>query len=236
MRVVPNGIDLAPFQSDPAQSQTAEPDEDRGLGDAVRAIVDGPPYLLALGRLSWKKGLDRLVRALAVLPAVPAAEAGAEDAAPLLVLAGPDEDGHRAELETLAAALGVGGRLRFTGSVDGADKIALLRHAVALALPSHHENFANAVLEAMAAATPVVVTPRVGLAPAVERAGAGLVVDGSPEALAAAVSGLLDDPEGARAMGARGAEAARAFAWTSVAERMEAVYQEVIERRGGRWR
>jgi len=217
VRVVPNGIDLAPFETEAAD-------------DPVRAITGGSPYLLALGRLSWKKGLEQLVRSLPLLTQVPDGER------PLLVLAGPDEDGHRAELEALAAELGVAERLRFTGPVDGADKIALLRHAVALALPSHHENFANAVLEAMAAATPVVITPQVGLATTVERAGAGRVVDGTPEAIARAVSQLLDDPEGARAMGARGAEAARAFAWPAVAARMESVYEEVLTSRGGRWR
>jgi len=227
VRVVPNGIDLAPFEADRG--------DDGRLGDSVRENVQGPPYLLALGRLSWKKGLDHLVRALALVsPTGDGSGAGAGP--PLLVLAGPDEDGHRAELEALAAERGVAERVRFTGPVDGADKIALLRRAVALALPSRHENFANAVLEAMAAATPVVVTPQVGLAATVERAGAGLVVEPDPEALARAMATLLENPQAARDMGARGAEAARAFAWPSVAERMEAVYEEALKGLGGRWR
>jgi glycosyltransferase involved in cell wall biosynthesis len=206
VRVVPNGIDLASLEEGGAGAASAE----------VRELVAGTPYFLALGRINWKKGLDRPILALAALP-------GAR-----LVVAGPDEGSHRLELEGLARQTGTADRVRFLGPVAGADKVTLLRGARALVLTSASENFANAVLESMAAGRPVVVTPEVGLAQVVREADCGLVVPGDPESLEAALRRLLDDPGLAEAMGRRGRAAATAFAWPEVARRMEAVYREIL--------
>lgn len=200
--VVPNGVET--------------PEE---AGD-VPASVAGEPYFLFLGRLSWKKGLDRLVRAL---PGVPDAS---------LAVAGPDEEGTRARIGYLAREAGSADRIVFLGEVHGGEKAALLRHAVALVLPSYSENFGNVVLEAMAAGRPVVVTPEVGLAEIVRREGAGLVVEGDPEPLAAALNQLLRAPRSADEMGQRGARAARRlFGWDTIARETEGLYDRI--RRGG---
>ncbi len=201
--VVPNGVELEPWDGDEA-----------ALAPAVRDLLRGGPFLLFLGRLSWKKGLDRLIAALVEVPAA------------ALVIAGPDDEDCRPTLERLAGGLGVGGRTLFPGQVDGAERAALLHRAAALVLPSYSENFGNAVLEAMAAGRPVVVTPEVGLATVVREVGAGVVVEGDPARLAAALSGLLADRAAADAMGRRGAAAARErFSWEAVATRMEAAYE-----------
>jgi glycosyltransferase involved in cell wall biosynthesis len=123
----------------------------------------------------------------------------------------------------------VADRVLFLGGVHGADKAALLHHAAALVLPSYSENFGNAVLEAMAAGRPVVVTPEVGLAGVVEETGAGLVAPGDPAALGAALRALLADPARQAEMGRRGAAAAqRRFGWRVIAARMEEVYSAVL--------
>jgi glycosyltransferase involved in cell wall biosynthesis len=204
IHVVPNGIDLAPFR-DPATPESP----------AVREWIGAGPFFLFLGRVNWKKGLDRLILALLDLPAV------------RLAVAGPDEDGHRAELEELARWGSVGDRVRFLGPVHGGDKLALLRSARALVLPSTSENFANAVLESMASGRPVIVTPDVGLAPTVQETGCGLVVAGNPQSLEDALKRLLEDSDLADEMGRRGCEAAQNFAWSEVAHRMAAVYEEI---------
>jgi glycosyltransferase involved in cell wall biosynthesis len=202
--VVPNGID------EPVPRPAAEE-----LAAPVRDLLAGAPFLLYLGRLSWKKGLDRLIPALARVP----------DA--VLALAGNDEEGIRPRLEALAREAGVAGRTVFLGPVDGADKAALLHGCAALVLPSYSENFGNSVLEAMAAGRPVAVTPEVGLAGVVREERAGIVADGDPAVLGEALRTLLADPE-RDAMGRRGAEAARRrFGWAAVAEQMEEVYEEV---------
>ncbi|HJX28052.1 MAG TPA: glycosyltransferase, partial [Thermoanaerobaculia bacterium] len=129
--VVPNGIDPEP----PADLSSIQP--------TIRRLLDSGPFLLYLGRLSWKKGLDRLIPALARVPET------------TLAVAGNDEEGIRPRLEGLAREAGVVGRVVFLGPVDGADKAALLQRCAALVLPSYSENFGNSVLEAMAAGRPV---------------------------------------------------------------------------------
>jgi glycosyltransferase involved in cell wall biosynthesis len=210
IHVVPNGVEPAPPAAPPAKDEAA-------LAPAVRAALARPPLLLYLGRVSWKKGLDRLIPALAQVPNA------------TLAVAGNDEEGYREPLARIAREAGVAERVLFLGPVHGADKAALLRGAAALVLPSYSENFGNAVLEAMAAGCPVVVTPEVGLAGVVQESGAGLVAAGDPPTLGAALRELLDDPERRAEMGRRGAEtAARRFGWGVIAARMEAVYAAIL--------
>ena len=200
--IVPNGIDMR-----------AIPAPDPGAG----AHRDGRIKILSLGRLSWEKGLDRIVRALPLVPGVD------------LVIAGNDESGYRATLEDLAAQMQVADRIRFAGDVRGDAKWQLLRSADIFVMPSHSENFGIAALEAMACGIPVVVTPGVGLANAISDAGAGLVAEGEPEALAAALTTLAKDPRRRSAMGRAGEGLARSqFDWGGIAAQMEAVYRACV--------
>lgn len=208
MREIPNGVDLLPAAPVPPSP-------------AVAALVGGRPYILFLGRLNWKKGVDRLLGAMARVPAAS------------LVVAGHDEDGYRAVLEDVAARVGVTSRVTFTGAVHGADKAALLAHAQMLVLPSYSENFGNVVVEAMAAGCPVIVSPEVGLADVVKQTGAGWVVAGDAVELGEAVARLLANPELRRDMGSRGRTvAAERFSWSVVARDMEALYASVCRPHG----
>lgn len=192
--VVPNGIDPEPWNGDAT-----------ALSPAVRGLVEGRPFFLFLGRISWKKGLDRLIPAMEAIP----------DAT--LAVAGNDEEGLRPGLEKLAR----NGNVTFLGPVHGPDKAALLHRTAALVLPSRSENFGNVVLEAWAAGRPVIVTPEVGLAETVRETGAGIVAGD----LGTALREMLDRPDRREAMGRRGAEAVRErFGWGEVARRMEGVY------------
>lgn len=192
--IVPNGIDL------PADSSRARSSD----------------TLLFLGRINWKKGLDRLLDAAQLLPGVK------------IVIAGNDEEALTPKLREQADRNGIADRIDFRGAVAGAAKEELLQTASALVLPSLSENFGNVVLEAMAAGLPVVVTPEVGLAPDVARAGAGIVTNGMPEPLAAAIRGLLADDAGRAAMGVRGRALVREqFTWDCVAAQMEEQYLRI---------
>lgn len=191
--VIPNGIDPQPWEG----------------GEAAVSS----PFLLFLGRLSWKKGLDRLIPALARVPGVN------------LALAGNDEERITPDLQRLAREHGVADRTVFLGPVHGPEKAALLHRASALVLPSTSENFGNVVLEAWAAGRPAVVTPGVGLAAAVRETGAGVVAEGDPVRLGDALRDLLADPDRLDDMGRRGAEAVRErFGWAAVAREMEDLY------------
>lgn len=194
--VIPNGIDPEPW-------------------DGGEAAVPAP-FLLYLGRLSWKKGLDRLIPALARVPGV------------ALAVAGNDEEGITPELQRLAREHGVADRTVFLGAVHGQEKATLLHRTAALVLPSTSENFGNVVLESWAAGRPAVVTPGVGLAAAVRETGAGIVAEGDPVRLGDTLRALLTDPDRLDEMGRRGAEAVRErFGWAAVAREIEALYQRV---------
>lgn len=208
VRIVPNGVD-APADGDGAVAASAR----------FAEMAAGAPYLLFIGRINWKKGLDRLIEALALIPRI------------RLIIAGNDDEGHRVRLDAIAERVGVSGRIVFAGPVYGADKLLLLRGAVALVLPSYSENFGNVVLEAMAAGRPVVTTPAVGASTIVRDCDAGVVVEGSPQILGAGIRALLADPEAAAAMGRRGKEAVtRHYSWDAVAKCMVSLYESVQSR------
>jgi glycosyltransferase involved in cell wall biosynthesis len=198
---IPNGVDEP-------EARTGEPSADIG-----RVIAAGP-LALFLGRLSWKKGLDRLLTAFA--PVV-----GGR-----LAIVGPDDEGLSAHLVQLATALGIGDRVFILPrTVLGCDKEYLFAAARVFVLPSYSENFGNTVLEAMRRAVPVIVTTDVGAAEMVRESGAGLVVEGAAGLLGAAISRLMGNEALARAMGESGQRHALAHCgWNGIAAQMEELY------------
>jgi glycosyltransferase involved in cell wall biosynthesis len=206
VHVVPNGV-----IADAGQDATAE------LPEGVRSIfASGRPVVLCLGRISWKKGLDRLISAIVRVP----------DA--VLLIVGNDDEGYSGTLRELAVKEGVLDRVVFAGPVFGTAKTKLYRRACLLALASYSENFGNVVLEAMVEGCPVVVTPEVGAAAIVEESGGGLVAQGAPQAFGDAMQSLVADP-GLRAdIGNRAKQSLRAkYSWDSVAGRMIEIYRSI---------
>lgn len=179
------------------------------------------PYLLFLSRVAAKKGLLLLVEAFATLAALH------DDLD--LVIAGPDEHGHRAEVEAQVAARGIVGRVVFPGMVRGAAKAAWLGHAGAFVLPSSDENFGVVVVEAAQLGAPLIVSDRVGLCDAVAETGAGEVVPRQVDALVAAVERVLG--RGRAAYAAECAEMASRFRWETAAARIEALYEAILAER-----
>lgn len=203
---IPNGVD----------EPLPVPAKDAVAADLAAATAERP-YILYLGRLNWKKGLERLIRAFA------------GTASGALVIAGPDEEQHCRRLAALAQELGVSGRLHIVPRlIDSAEKEYLFAHARGFVLPSYSENFGNTVIEAMRRGVPVITTPQVGTADVVRRSGGGIVTGGEPEALSYALARFINHPALARSMGAAGRSHATAhFGWPDVAERMEKFYAGV---------
>jgi glycosyltransferase involved in cell wall biosynthesis len=176
-------------------------------------------YILFLGRINWKKGLDRLLKALATCPDV------------VLVVGGNDEDDYLPEVRRLADALSISSRIRYAGYVEGEAKARLLRDAAALVLPSYSENFGIVLIEAMAQATPVIVTPEVGLSRFIAEHRCGIVAGGAPEELGAAIRSLWSDPVLRESLGANGRSAAEEhFSWDGIAAQFEAHYRSLLKR------
>lgn len=175
-----------------------------------------PRTLLFLGRIHPVKGLDML------LPAWRAVQSRFPDWQ--LKIVGPDEGGHLAEMQALAANLGLQ-RVLFAGPLLGAQKWQAYAQAEVFVLPTHSENFGVVVAEALAAVTPAVVTkgaPWEGL----EANSCGWWVDMSTDALVGALSKAMSrSPAELARMGGLGRDwMARDFAWARIAMEMAEVY------------
>ena len=206
LSVIPNAID------EPV-SRTGK------IASDVEAIASEQPLVLFLGRLSWKKGLDRLLRAFA------RTQSG------ILAVVGPDDENFAPKLVKLTAELRIGERVRILPRiVIGPEKERLFAAARLFVLPSYSENFGNTVLEAMRRGVPVIVTPEVGAAEIVRTSEAGLVVSGDPGPLGSAIGRLTADLNLARSMGEAGRHTAARFSWDHVAAQMEDLYASLTHR------
>ncbi|MBN1287663.1 MAG: glycosyltransferase [Anaerolineae bacterium] len=204
--VIPNGVHLADFDALPP----------RDVFRARHAIPDDAPLVLFLGRLHRRKGVHILIEALADAPGV------------WLAAAGPDA-GARGELGALAARLGAAGRVVFTGFLGGADKLAALAAADGFALAAVGEGLSMAALEAGAAGLPLLLSEGCYM-PEVAEAGAGEVLSYAPAGWAAALRRLTD--AGRRASMGRAARrlVEARFTWPAVLDRLEAFYEEIVNR------
>jgi len=175
----------------------ARPADPHALRRAA-GVPEGARVVGAVARLVSQKRLDRLVRALALLPADVHA----------LVAGGGEE---RGALEALAASLGVADRFHLLGPRE--DVGAVLAALDVFVVCSDREGLSNAMLEALAAGVPVVSTAVSGaaeaLAPDAGGLAPGVVVGFDPAELAAAVGALLADPARRLAMGRAAARRAR---------------------------
>jgi glycosyltransferase involved in cell wall biosynthesis len=173
-------------------------------------------YVLAVGTLSPRKGLDTLVRALAAIP----------DSSVRAVLAGPD-DGCGDQLADLAERCGVAARVELAGRVDDIELAGLYRDAALLCYPSVAEGFGLPVLESLASGLPVVATDLPVLR---ELAGdaAVYVPVGDDEALAGAMLRVLQDDGHAAALRRAGPLRARTFTWDATAEATVAAYARAV--------
>ena len=177
---------------------------------AAKAALDfNGPVVLSVGALIPRKGQDLLVRALPQLPDV------------TLLLAGQGQ--YRRTLETLAQDLGVERRIGFLGSVPHHKLPRIFAAADVMALPSESEGLANAWVESLACGTPIVISD-VGVArELLDRPEAGRIVDRDPDAIAAAIRAILDDPPAQSAV----REAALRFTWQANGDALLAHLQSI---------
>lgn len=189
-----------------------------GVPSASDSVGDSAvPDVLFLARLAPRKNPVTFVQA--------ASRLAGEFPTARFSIVGPDE-GEGARVRRAIDESGYSNRIAWEGALSPEETGARMKRATIYVLPAVDEPYPMAVLEAMAAGLPVIVTDSCGLAPVVQRANAGLVVAPGTEELIEALRALLTDPAEARRRGDRGREVTRReFTMDAIAARLESLYQ-----------
>jgi glycosyltransferase involved in cell wall biosynthesis len=220
VRTIPNGLDLA--------------DVDRlaTIDDGVRVrreaqVAEGELVLLSVGRLEENKGFHVLAAALGALK-THSGRLAQERWRWVIAGAGP----FRGRLERAIADAGIGDHVQFTGRIDDRRLHAWYEAADLFVHPTLYEGSSLVTLEAMAHRRACVVTRAGGLPDKVKNGVNGWIVEpGDPSALAAAISGALDDRLRLIEMGHAGrAIVEREFSWTTLVEQTLDLYAELLAR------
>lgn len=191
-------------------------------------ILRGKRVVLFLGRLAEQKAPEVLVEGFGRVAAMLGGDV-------VLLVAGPDY-GEQAKVRRAMEGQTWAGRVVLAGGVFGEEKAAALAWSEVFALPSRHEGFSVAVLEAMRAGLACVISPACHFARAGE-VGAAEVVDSEAAAVGAALSRVLSVPGRATEMGDRGRELVeREYSWEAVARRLKGMYETVAGKAGERAR
>jgi glycosyltransferase involved in cell wall biosynthesis len=179
--------------------------------------------ILFMSRLHPQKGASRLLDAFL--------QCHHKLPQPLLVLAGPDEYSLEASFAEKVKQANALDRVLFYGMVSGNRKTALLQRANIYSLPSDGEGFSMALLEALAASTPVLISPGCHF-PAVVKEKAGLIVDPNPEPLAEALVRMASDREELHLMGEQARRLVeRGYQWDQIVDSLLDLYKRALNER-----
>lgn len=177
--------------------------------------LNGRPYLLFLGRIHPKKGVDLLIRAYAGVYRQKG-EVGSVLApnsqllSPALVIAGPGLETHYGtEMQWLAAQLCPASSVYFPGMLAGDTKWGAIYGCEAFALTSHQENFGIAVAEAMACGKPVLISNQINIWKEIDTDRAGFVAQDTKEGATQLLQCWLETNSSTR--GAMSRQAKRCF-------------------------
>jgi glycosyltransferase involved in cell wall biosynthesis len=192
--------------------------EGSGVAPSLRGGLPEGPFLLSVGLVTPRKGLEVLAAAATLL--------GSK--CPPIVVVGPD-DRHADTVRHQVRDADPRGRVRFVGPVDDGTLRWLYRNATAVCQATYAEGFGLPLLEAMAFGAPVVASDL----PATSEVAAGcamLVSPGDAHAFAEAVEALIDDAPLRNDISIRARARAAHFTWARTAEGVERAYQMALSR------
>jgi D-inositol-3-phosphate glycosyltransferase len=225
VRVVPPGVDLSKFYP--------IPDED------AREYLNVPicqRMLLFVGRIEPLKGVDTLIRSLAVMRDLGTLQ---KHEVCLSIIGGDatvseEEMSHEmSRLLDLREELGLEQVVTFLGKRAQDTLPYYYSAADVVVVPSHYESFGMVALEAMACGTPVVASRIGGLAYLIQDGETGFHVrDQEPAELAARLAEILEDDELHQKMGNNAVAYAHGYSWRAISEQIVQVYQEMLSGTG----
>jgi glycosyltransferase involved in cell wall biosynthesis len=215
--VIPNGIDLSEYES--------------LVKECKQKRIADKKIILYLGRISWIKGFDVLIKAIKMYKE--------KRSDVQLIVAGQDEGGY---LQTVKQFI-VDNDLQwtdnldasdfdvlFTGMVVGIEKIKLYKTADIFVLPSYSENFANTVLEAGLCKLPMVLSNKVGVSS--EFINAAEIVEPTAGNLHEAFENLLNNNEYREKIALNAYEIViKKFTWSRIAKSMSDLYMPITEKK-----
>jgi len=205
--------------------------------DEARLAIDAPcshKMLLFVGRIEPLKGVETLIRAVALMQKMGVLK---QNPVCLAIIGGDPETADQPgsqqtemnRLKSLCQEVGVGDMVIFLGKRSQDSLPYYYSAAEVVVVPSHYESFGMVALEAMACGTPVVASQVGGLAFLVQDGVTGYhVPDDDPEILAKYLSMLITDSELRRVLGKQASEHAKAYAWENIAERVIKVYKKLL--------
>jgi glycosyltransferase involved in cell wall biosynthesis len=204
--VIPNGVFLEELQPLPPI----------GSFRARHPEIADKPFVLFLGRLDAQKGVDLLVPAFEI--------ALGQKPELRLVIAGPDY-GMASTLRRQIEGANLGEKIFVVGALHGFDKLAAFVDAACFCLPSRHEGFSLAIVEALAAGLPVVISDQCHF-PEIATTGAGEVAPLDPAAIAASLLRVTDPARRAAAGEAAMKYVSENLTWGRIARRTIEVYRD----------
>ena len=205
--VVPLGVDLPPSH---------------GSSSSLITPHLRTPYLLFLSRLHPKKGVEVLIEAFTSVMG----EERFKDWK--LLIAGEGDEEYVRSLSALTSRCDMDDSIEFLGWLDGEAKAAALCDASLFVLPSHQENFGMSVVEAMSCGVPVMVSPQVNLAAAIEKTGAGWVVRADKTRMKTALEGIIEAPEERQRRGEIARRLSSELSWENAATLLKRLYVRAL--------
>ena len=210
--ILPNGLYIEPYLAEP----------NRSMIDQQWSELAGKRLLLFVSRVHPKKGLINLARSWGKLC----------ERFPnwRLVITGPEERGHQAEVERELDRSGASGRYTFTGPVYGQVKAQLMINASLFVLPSFSENFGLVIAESLTAGVPVITT-RATPWEELQTRGCGWWIETGEASLTPTLKEAMQlDESKRREMGLRGRElVTNRYAWPTIAKQSLQVYRWLVE-------
>jgi len=222
IEVVPCGVDLNLFSPLPQKSSRDY------LGLSSREVI------LFVGRIQPIKGLDCLLKALAIL--IEKSRISSRDLSLLIIGGDLDNGGNAANgqikrLKDLTAQLGLDSMVTFLGPQPQGVLPYFYSAAKVCVLPSLYESFGMVALEAMACGTPVIASRVGGLNNTIRDGKTGfLIPEGNAVALAEKIDLFLQDDSLRNRMGRNGIQHAKKYSWENIADQIISLYRQVLSR------